>query len=175
MSDIANPVGASGSWWVDVRGQAYGPYTVAQISRFVAEGRVRPTTLMSDRADGAWIEARKVIGLMNVNRTDAANDAALNAANVFVYADIRSGAMHRFVAALEAMGSLCELSDGLWLARTRFSAGSIRNTLSQTLERGDRFVVIDASRDRFAWFNLGPEVDARVSRVWNGPLRGSDG
>ena len=47
----------------------------------------------------------------------------------------------------------------------------IRNTLSQTLERGDRFVVVDATRDRLAWFNLGPEVDVRISKVWNGPLR----
>ncbi len=59
----------------------------------------------------------------------------------------------------------------MWLLRTRHSAGIIRNKLSQTLEQGDRFVVIDASRDRFAWFNLGPEVDVRVSKVWNGPLR----
>ncbi len=61
------------------------------------------------------------------------------------------------LAALESMGSICELAPGLWLVRTRFSAGVIRNTLSQTLERGDRFVVIDATRDRVAWFNLGPE------------------
>ena len=76
-----------------------------------------------------------------------------------------------FMAALESMGAICELSSGLWLLRTRHSAGIIRNALSQTLEQGDRFVVVDASRDRFAWFNLGPEVDVRVSKVWNGPLR----
>jgi hypothetical protein len=69
------------------------------------------------------------------------------------------------------MGAVCDLASGLWLVRTRFSAGVIRNTLSQTLERGDRFVVIDATRDRFAWFNFGPEIDARIGQVWNGPLR----
>ena len=76
------------------------------------------------------------------------------------------------MAALESMGAVCDLAPGLWLVRTRFSAGVIRNTLSQTLERGDRFVVIDATRDRLAWFNLGPEVDVRIGKVWNGPLRG---
>jgi hypothetical protein len=24
---------------------------------------------------------------------------------------------------------------------------------------------------RLAWFNLGPEVDVRIGKVWNGPLR----
>jgi hypothetical protein len=32
-------------------------------------------------------------------------------------------------------------------------------------------VVIDASRDRLAWFSLGPEVDVRLGNVWNAPLR----
>lgn len=174
MNDVAAPIKtqASGQWWVQVRGKAYGPYTMEQLSGFVAEGRVRPATQVSDRQDGAWIEARKVIGLMAPLRAgEPANDVA-EAANVFVHAEIMSGAWQGFVAALESMGFVCELSPGLWLVRTRFSAGVIRNTLSQTLERGDRFVVVDASRDRLAWFNLGPEVDVRISKVWNGPLRG---
>lgn len=170
MSEPASSVPAAGQWWVEVRGKAYGPYSMAQLSRFVVEGRVRPSTLVSDKQDGAWIEARKVIGLMKP-RAGAANDAEAVAANLFVFADIRSGAEPGFLAALEAMGSMCELSPGLWLTRTRFSAGVVRNALSQTLQQGDRFVVIDATRDRFAWFNLGPEVDVRVAKVWNGPLR----
>jgi hypothetical protein len=143
-----------------------------QLSTFVAEGRVRPATQVSDNPDGAWVEARKVIGLMAPLRAgEPANDAG-EAANVFVHAEIVSGSWTGFMAALESMGSVCDLAPGLWLVRTRFSVGVIRNTLSQTLERGDRFVVVDSSRDRLAWFNLGPEVDVRISRVWNGPLRG---
>jgi hypothetical protein len=75
------------------------------------------------------------------------------------------------MAAIESMGYVCDLAPGLWLLRTRHSAGVVRNTLSQTLEKGDRFVVVDATRDRLAWFNLGPEVDVRIGKVWNGPLR----
>ncbi|MBC7767763.1 MAG: DUF4339 domain-containing protein [Phycisphaerales bacterium] len=173
MSDAALPMQTetANQWWVQVRGKAYGPYTMDQLSTFVSEGRVRPATQVSNAADGAWIEARKVIGLMGPLRAGVpANDAAA-AANVFVHAEIFSGSWNAFMAALESMGHVCSLSPGLWLVRTRFSAGVIRNTLSQTLERGDRFVVVDASRDRLAWFNLGPEVDVRISHVWNGPLR----
>lgn len=171
MNDVATPMKSTGQWWVQVRGQSYGPYSMEQLSAFVAEGRIRPATPVSDRADGNWIEARKVMGLIGPQRAnEPANDVA-EAANVFVHAEIMSGAWQSFMAALSSMGFVCDLAPGLWLVRTRFSAGVIRNTLSQTLERGDRFVVVDATRDRLAWFNLGPEVDVRISKVWNGPLR----
>ena len=170
---ITQKTPAPAAWWVQVRGQAYGPYTLAQMTAFVAEGRVRPNTQVSDKPEAGWTEARRVDPLMGTFRTasDTANSNAPEAANVFIFAEIHSGAWNGFMAALESMGMVCDLAPGLWLLRTRFSAGVIRNTLSQTLERGDRFVVIDATRDRFAWFNLGPEIDVRIGKVWNGHLK----
>ena len=171
VSEQSAPVKArsAGQWWVGANGKPYGPYSMAQLSRFVAEGRVRASTQVAESAEGPWVDARKVMGLLGP--TGGENDNAPDAANIFVHAEIRSGAHHEFAAALEALGSMCELAPGLFLVRTRFSAGIVRNTLSQTLMAGDRFAVIDATRNRFAWFNLGPEIDARVSSVWNGPLR----
>ncbi|MEJ0059721.1 MAG: DUF4339 domain-containing protein [Terricaulis sp.] len=172
-ADTATPA----TWWVQVRGQAYGPYTLDQLARFVEEGRVRPATRISDSPSTGWIEARRVDALMAPLRAAAPNEQPANegqaaeAANVFVHAEILSGAWGAFMAALESMGVIADLAPGLWLIRTRFGAGVIRNTLSQTLERGDRFVVIDATRDRLAWFNLGPENDVHIREVWNGPLR----
>ena len=170
VSDAATHKSTAGKWWVQVRGRAFGPYSIEQMAQFLAEGRVRPNTLVSDNGDTNWTEARRIMALRGLRKPQAANDAE-EAANVFVHAEIISGAWNGFMAALESMGHVCEMSPGLWLVRTRFSAGVIRNTLSQTLERGDRFIVVDASRDRLAWFNLGPEVDVRISKVWNGPLR----
>lgn len=171
MSDPLAPAKAQRAdrWWVQVRGKAYGPYSRAQLSSFVDEGRVRPATQVSDDPESGWIEARRVMGLIGPAQS-AANDAAA-AANVLVHAEIFSGSWMAFMAALESMGLVCELGPGLWLLRTKFSAGVIRNTLCQTLEHGDRFVVVDATRDRLAWFNLGPEVDVRIGKVWNGPTR----
>jgi hypothetical protein len=173
VTEVAQPAktGATAKWWVQVRGKAFGPYAIEQMARYMAEGRVRPTTLVADNPDGAWIEARRVLALRGLRAPAAAKDARADAANVFVHAEIVSGSWNAFMAALETMGAVCDLASGLWLLRTRFSAGVIRNTLSQTLEHGDRFVVIDATRDRFAWFNLGPEIDVRIGKVWNGPLR----
>jgi GYF domain 2 len=163
------PAASDRTWWVEARGEAYGPYTMTQLSRFLAEGRVKPTSRVSENGEDGWVEARQVIGLMASAR--GANDNDLDGANIFVHADIQSGAWHAFQAALESMGAVCELSPNLWLVRSRHTAGVVRNTLSQTLHRGDRFVVIDASRDRFAWYNLGPGIDVRVAKVWKAPLK----
>ncbi len=173
MSDVVVPLKslAAKKWWVQVRGRAFGPYTMEQMAQFLSEGRVRPTTLVSDNGESNWTEARRIMALRGLRTPAAANDAA-EAANVFVHAEIVSGSWMAFTAGLESLGTLCDLAPGLWLLRTQYTSGVIRNTLSQTLERGDRFVVVDATRDRLAWFNLGPEVDVRISKVWNGPLRG---
>ncbi len=173
MSDVIVPMksAAATKWWVQVRGRAFGPYTIEQMAAFLSEGRVRPTTLVSDNGESNWTEARRIMALRGLRTPAPANDAT-EAANVFIHAEIISGSWMAFMAALESMGTVCDLAPGLWLVRTKFTSGVIRNTLSQTLERGDRFVVIDATRDRLAWFNLGPEVDVRISKVWNGPLRG---
>ena len=171
MSDVArlNSPAAS-KWWIQVRGRSFGPYTIEQMARFMSEGRVRPSTMVADNPNSGWTEARRVMSLRGLRTPPPANDAT-PAANVFVHAEIVTGAWMEFMAALEGMGSVCELAPGLWLVWTKFSAGMVRNALSQTLQTGDRFVVIDATRDRLAWFNLGPEVDVRISKVWNGPLR----
>lgn len=165
------------AWWVQVRAQAYGPYTDTQIQAFVAEGRVKPQTLVALSANGDWKEARAIPGLLAAGRTFAAppkpaeaapeEKRSVEAANIFVFAEIHSGAWNRFMAALEAMGLVVDMAPGLWLVRTRHTSSVVRNTLSQTLEQGDRFIVIDASRDRLAWFNLGPEVDVHIKGVWN--------
>ena len=173
MSDVAAPAKttSTGKWWVQIRGKAYGPYSMGQLSSFAGEGRIRAATGVSDGKDGPWVEARRVFGLTTAFRgNEPANDAA-EAANIFVHAEIVSGSWNAFMAALQCIGFVCDLAPGLWLLRTRLSAGVVRNTLSQTLEKGDRFAVIDATRDRLAWFNLGPEVDVRIGKVWNGPLR----
>ena len=170
MSDVVRLNPTASHWWVQIRGRSFGPYSIEQMARFMSEGRVRPSTMVADNPDKGWTEARKVMSLRGLRVPSAANDSA-QAANVFVHAEILSGGSMAFMAALEGMGAVCDLAPQMWLVRTKYSAGMIRNTLSQTLATGDRFVVIDATRDRLAWFNLGPEVDVRINKVWNAPLR----
>ncbi len=164
---------ARGAWWVQVRGQGYGPYSDKQMIGFVAEKRVHAGTMVAQAAEGPWAKASTYPGLLEdepaARPVAAPAKPALEAGNLFVHAEINSGAHPRFMGALESMGVVVDLAPGLWLVRTRHSAGALRNAISQTLQLGDRFIVIDASRDRLAWFNMGPEIDVRIKDVWNGP------
>ena len=173
MTSVPTPANDTADWWVQVRGQAYGPYSPDQLAQFVHEGRVRPSTPVSTDPNSGWQEARRYDALMAAFRGAHGEQQAqkqADVANIFVFAEIHSGAWGAFMAALASMGKMCEIAPGLWLVRTRFTAGVVRNTLSQTLERGDRFLVSDATRDRVAWFGFGPEMDVKIKEVWNAPL-----
>lgn len=169
MSEASATSKGAARWWVQVRGKPYGPYTLEQMAQFFAEGRVRQTSFVRDRENGEWIEAYRTPALRGLRPPSFAKEATGDAANVLIHAELVSGAHPAFMATLEGLGFVCELSSTLWLLRTRRSASTIRNALSQVLKHGDRFVVADATRDRLAWFNLGPEVDVRIAQVWNGP------
>jgi hypothetical protein len=43
---------------------------------------------------------------------------------------------------------------------------AIRNQLVQQLGKLDVLFVVDATRDKAAWFNFGPEADSRIRRNW---------
>ena len=157
------------TWWVQVRDNAYGPYTAAHVRQFIVEGRVKPATLVANDRAGPWREARATEPFIGALRPhfNVAMPAEPGLANMFVFAEIHSGAWTAFMAALEAFGRIVELAPGFWLVRTHLTSGVVRNTLSQTLGRGDRFAVVDATRDRLAWFNLGPGTDVAIREVWS--------
>ncbi len=169
--------GVEETWWVKVAGRAYGPYTSLQMARFVAEGRVTGSSLVSLFSDSGWSQARHCAALQNAlneahppAQSEKAGDPEVRVANLLVYADFRSGASRRFEFELRRLGRVAEAAPNLWLVRSRQTAGVLRNALSQMLERGDKVLVIDATRDRLAWFNMGPEAEARLREVWNSDL-----
>lgn len=51
------------SWFCQVNGQQYGPYTYAQLRQFVAEGRVHPASFIRQAHSNSWIPAGSVAGL----------------------------------------------------------------------------------------------------------------
>jgi hypothetical protein len=165
-------------WWVKTNEKVYGPYTGSQMSRFIIEGRVAGTTKVSVKPDGEWNEARYCHAFrsalheerttFHVNKTERRSEAAQ--ANMLIWSDIITGASRRVESELRALGPVAEITAGLYMLRTHKTAGVVRNAISQALGTGDKVLVIDASRDRLAWFNLGPETDARIREVWNAPL-----
>jgi cell division protein FtsB len=49
------------SWYVLVGGQQYGPYPLAAMEQFVAEGRVTPQTMLRQGETGAWAPAGQML------------------------------------------------------------------------------------------------------------------
>jgi hypothetical protein len=113
-----------------------------------------------------------VIGQPEPSTLKAANDpatsvaGAMDEANIFIWADLMSDRALTFEAALVHIGPFAPIGPGAWIVRSRMTAGQIRNRLTPHLGRGDRCTVIDASRDRMAWFNLGPEVEINLREIW---------
>jgi hypothetical protein len=180
--------GLNSSWRINVSGQVYGPYTGQQIKAFATEGRLAPHSIVQSGA-GPWITAidDPVLGQLFVQKqvekpatpapaqgfgARAATESSTGAsaeptsANFVVVADLRSRGSGPFEAAISRLGEVYRLNPLVWLLHTDRSAGTIRNELIQHMGQNDHLVIVDATRGKAAWFNLGPEGDSKIRRVW---------
>lgn len=164
------------SWYVKVDGRVYGPYTAAQMRAFVGEGRVATHSMVSETRNDGWREADQVAQFkawldearQSPNEKNAGK-APRRSANFVIIVD--TDAEHRagFEAALSEYGDAEPITSGVWLLRGATTAADLRNELSHLVGRNDRLLVVDASRDRTAWFNLGRDADQRIRALWGRP------
>lgn len=165
--------GTAMSWFVKVEGRVYGPYTSAQMRAFIGEGRIAPHSSVSEHRDQgyrsasdvpelkAWLdEARRIPG----QRRPAPADA--RTANFVVVAELDADSRGAFEAALHEFGEVEAITRNVFILRCAASAAHLRNELSHLLGREDKLLVVDASRDRSAWFNLGHDADQRIRDLW---------
>lgn len=181
MSAIMTMGGTSGGealdgvWRINVSGQVYGPYSGHQIKAFATEGRVAPHSIVQSGEQGSWITAidDPVLGQLFVVKrlpvampAEPARTTQAVAGNFLVVAEIRSRSSAPFESALHKLGNNYRLNSLVWVVHTDRTAGEIRNELTQHLGRTDSLFIADASRNKTAWFNLGPEADAKIRQVW---------
>lgn len=179
------------AWLVRAQDKSYGPFTRAQMTAFVAEGRIVSATLVTHADQIAWRAACDIAwlatALLDVARakTSAPNGeptairatrraevraaelrAANGGANLFVWADVHSASLAGLRAALESLGPCAEVVPYVWIVRTPLAMSRARDLLAKAVGPNDRLLVVDASHDRLGWLNLGPDVEARVRGVW---------
>ncbi|WP_233245753.1 DUF4339 domain-containing protein [Marinicauda salina] len=164
------------SWYVKVEGRVYGPYTPAQMQAFVGEGRVAAHSHVSENRETGFREASSVEQFSEWfeearqgPEKQRPEPADARTANFVVIAMLGQESRAAFEAALADFGEHEEMSNGVWLLRGATSAAILRNELSHLLDRDDRLLVVDASRDRAAWFNLGRDADQRIRDLWARP------
>jgi hypothetical protein len=190
------PANADLGWSVNVAGRVYGPYTGPEILGFVKEGRIAPHSIVRAGAEGPWITAIDDPFLVRffVAETQrkqpvpaAATGAGVPVAatsqtyrrrasdvaeerNLVIIVDVRTGSSSpcSLELAIQAMGQAYRVTQNAWILRSKRSAGTVRNELTAHLGGSDRLFVADTSNSRTAWFNLGPEAETKIRKVWAG-------
>lgn len=177
------------TWTVNTSGRTYGPYTITQLQAFAAEGRLAPHSLVARTGETEFRAANEdptLAGIFRSVRPGAAVAQALSSeqpairafgrkdsdgepgelSHYIVIADMKS----RSVAGIEEevfnLGPAYTVLPQVWLLACDLGINAVRNTLVQKLGKLDMLFVVDATHDRAAWFNFGPEADSRIRRLW---------
>jgi hypothetical protein len=174
------------SWRVSVGGKVYGPYDQSQMEGFVAEGRIAAHSIVASSDAGPWLAAtddpllatlflrtasREVDAQPKVKAQPVAErvyvtDAKTHGFNYVVVSDIKSRSGYGFERELGKLGDSYRISMTVFLLRSDFPISQVRNALVQHLGKTDSLLVVEANQSKSAWFNLGPQAEAHIRRVW---------
>lgn len=93
-------------------------------------------------------------------------EAHAESSNFIIVFDLKSRGHTKLEEQIMALGRAVRVQAGVWLLNAHMTSGAIRNSLTKFFGSGDTFFIVDATRDKIAWFNLGPEADAQIRQVW---------
>ncbi|HEX3674508.1 MAG TPA: DUF4339 domain-containing protein [Rhizomicrobium sp.] len=186
----------SDTWFVNVQGRAYGPYSEAQMEGFVAEGRLAAhslvtragetefrsagdepvfATLFQQQQQQAVAEAvtpaePTAAPISSFGRHDVEPDAVAERAHFIIVADMKSRSVQGLEEEIYNLGPAYAILPQVWILSTDQSVNTVRNLLIQKLGKLDVLFVVDAAHNKAAWFNFGPEADSRIRRIWAKPV-----
>lgn len=174
-----------GAWTINVSGRVYGPYTLDRMRTFAGEGRLGPHSLVSREGAADWHEAYDESEFTEFFADDGdAADAAKPAdktvqiapdapdaheagkAHFTIVVNLKSRAPTGLEQAIMSFGTAHKLVPNVWIVSTDQTVNAVRNRLVQELGKLDSLFVVDATHGKAAWFNFGPEADAKIRRVW---------
>ena len=171
-------------WTVRHGDKIYGPYTCEAMETYIAEGRLAAHSMIAPEGSTDWRAATTVsifsglfdtIRAPHIGATVAPRPTAEGkrlsgeTANFVIITEIKSRQTGPFGDDIMSIGAALKLSETVWLVSARATSIALVNHLSRNLDLRDRLVIIDAARDRIAWFNLATETAAKVARVWRKP------
>ena len=83
-----------------------------------------------------------------------------------IIADMKSRSISGLEEEILNLGPAYTLMPQAWLLISDQPINAIRNALVQKLGKIDMLFIVDATHNKAAWFNFGPEADTRIRRVW---------
>lgn len=86
--------------------------------------------------------------------------------NFIIVMDVKSRYTGPLEEAIMSLGPAYKLAPNVWCVNAAATAPGLLNDLSMHIGKTDSMFIVDATRDRTAWHNLGPETDAKIRRVW---------
>ncbi len=180
------------SWTISAAGKVYGPFSREQMQAFVKEGRLASHSLVARNGSKEFAEAcadGELAPLFSAEMPSApvpaatvqpsrreepapARHAARDAkqqperARFLIVADMKSGSISALEEEIFNLGPAYSVAPQAWIASTTLSINAVRNLLVQKLGKLDVLFVADTTHDKAAWFNFGPEAEARIRRIW---------
>lgn len=109
---------------------------------------------------------RRVSDESIVAKAEAQEKADVEYANFILIFDVKSRHHGKLEESIMELGAATRVLPGIWAVHAKHTSGSIRNQLIEHFGKLDSLFIIDATRDKLAWFNLGPEADAQIRKVW---------
>jgi len=164
---------AARHWYIQVDGQAYGPFDDRTLWSYMIEGRVSAQSLISQSPNTGYRLVSSDPGLMNwlaqATETQRQQQPVKNIPpTVFmIMAEIRSGRGMNFLQSLQSLGPTQRLGGSVWILRAQTTTKTLRDVLSQPLGADDRLFILDSFANETAWFNLSPEMDKQIAELWN--------
>jgi hypothetical protein len=177
----------SESWTISVGGRVYGPYSLEQMRAFHVEGRLADHSLVARAGEDQFHGANEDPALAVFFQPAAAPAAPApqpeplavphkfgadaeqssgERAHYVIIADMKSRSITGLEEEIFNLGPAHRFMPQAWVLSSEVGINSIRHALVQKLGKIDTLFIVDAAHDKAAWFNFGPENDARVRRMW---------
>ena len=178
----------SESWTISVGGRVYGPYSIEQMRSFHAEGRLADHSLIARAGEDQFHAASEDAALTAFFQPAAEHVPAAAPAqpeppaaphkfgadtepsgertHYVIIADMKSRSITGLEEEIFNLGPAHRFMPQAWVLSSEVGINSIRHALVQKLGKIDTLFIVDAAHDKAAWFNFGPENDARVRRMW---------
>jgi GYF domain 2 len=92
--------------------------------------------------------------------------AAGHRTHFIIVADMKSRSISGLEEEIYNLGPAVPIMPQAWLLASDMAINAIRQLLVQKLGKLDMLFICDATHDKAAWFNFGPESDSRIRRIW---------
>jgi len=180
----------TGTWTISVNGRSYGPYTAEQMLAFVAENRLAAHSLVARAGDDQYRPASEDPELAPLFRPAAApaparpvfftangdsaqqnfgrNEEPVSTeySHFVIIADMKSRSISGLEEEVFKLGPAYPILPQAWILSSELQINAIRNALVQKLGKLDMLFIVDATHNKAAWFNYGPEAESRIRRIW---------